>query len=134
MSSKPSKQRRSLWQAPLHKRRKILSSPLSEELRAKYGIRALPVRKGDTVKVMRGDYKGIEGKITKVNLRDFRINVERVSREKADGTQYQAPLSPSKVLLTKINLDDKLRSRKLKMMAEQAGVETEGKEAKEESA
>lgn len=63
---KPSKQRKNRYQAPTHKLRKFLTAPLSEELRKNQGRRSYPVRKGDTVKILRGDFAGIEGKITDI--------------------------------------------------------------------
>ncbi|MEM4738276.1 MAG: 50S ribosomal protein L24, partial [Acidilobaceae archaeon] len=60
-SSQPRKQRLALFTAPLHTRQKLMSAPLSPELREKYGVKNLPVRKGDKVRIMRGDFKGHEG-------------------------------------------------------------------------
>ena len=112
-SSKPSKQRKLLWNAPLHRRHKLMAAPLSAELRIKHGRRAFPVRKGDVVQILRGDYAGMEGKIRTVNLKKYRITVEGVTREKSDGTNVFVPIHPSKVMVKKLNLEDKLRRQKL---------------------
>ncbi len=108
-SSKPRKQRKLLYTAPLHKRHKLLAAPLFPELRAKYNIRSFPVRKGDTVRILRGDYTGVEGKITKVDTQKYRVFIEGVTKEKADGTSFQVPINASKITLIKLNLDDKWR-------------------------
>ncbi|MBS7639251.1 MAG: 50S ribosomal protein L24 [Candidatus Bathyarchaeia archaeon] len=110
-STKPSKQRKMLYQAPYHIRGKILSAHLSEELRKEYGTRSLPIRAGDTVRVLRGDYKGVEGKVMRVDRKKYRIFIEGITREKADGTTILVPIHPSKVEITRLNLDDKLRKR-----------------------
>jgi len=72
-SKKPSKQRKTLYKAKLHLRHRFLTAKLSDELAEKYGVKRLPVRKGDTVKVVRGDWKGHEGKIVDVDLKKVRI-------------------------------------------------------------
>jgi len=133
VSSKPSKQRKFLWNAPLHKRHKLVSAPLSLELRVKYGRRSFPVREGDVVRVLRGDYAGMEGKVRKVDLKNYRITVEGITREKADGTTVFIPIHPSKVEIKKLNLDDKWRAERLKQKAvEEVAVEEKGEEEKKE--
>lgn len=108
---KPSKQRKRLFQAPDHIRYKHFAALLSPELRKSYGTRSLPVRSGDTVRVMRGDRKGFEGKVSRVDRRSYRIYVEGLTREKVDGTTVFVPVHPSKVMITKLNLEDKWRKK-----------------------
>jgi large subunit ribosomal protein L24 len=107
--TKPSKQRKMLYDAPAHLRHKLLAAHLSPELRASHGTKSFPVRTGDTVNVVRGDHKGVEGKITRVDLSRYRIYVEGLTREKVDGTTINVPIHPSKVIVTRLNLDDKWR-------------------------
>jgi large subunit ribosomal protein L24 len=116
-SKKPGKQRKWRADAPLHKRQKMVSATLSKELRAKYKRRAIPVRKGDHVKVMRGDSKGISGEVNKVVLRDYRIYVDGVNAKKADGTEKPRSISPSSVMLTELFLEDKGRKAMLERKA-----------------
>jgi large subunit ribosomal protein L24 len=61
------------------------------------------------VKIIRGDFSGIEGKVSEVNLKGSRIYVEGVTREKASGASVKVSVHPSKVTITKLNLDDKWR-------------------------
>jgi len=110
-TSKPSKQRKMLFQAPDHIRYKHFAAPLAPELRKSYGTRSLPARSGDTVRVMRGDHKGFEGKVARVDRKKFRIYVEGLTREKVDGSTVFVPIHPSKVMITKLNLDDKWRKK-----------------------
>ena len=112
--TKPRTQRRKLFQAPAHIRYKHFAAPLSPDLKTKHGANAVPVRSGDTVRVMIGDRKGFEGKITRVDRQKYRIFVEGVTREKVDGSSIQIPIHPSKVMITNLSLDDKWRSEALK--------------------
>lgn len=110
-SIKPGKQRKALFNAPLHLRKKMLSAPLSPELREKYGVKRLPVRKGDIVRIMRGDWKGHEGKVVRVDIKRVRLFVEGVQRKKADQTPVYYPIHPSKVMIIKLDLSDKWRKK-----------------------
>jgi len=117
--TKPSKQRKLLYISPAHRIRKLMTAPLSKELRKNHGRRSCPVRKGDTVKIQRGDFAGVEGKITKVDTHRQRVFVEGVQREKVAGTSTTVSVPSSKVLITKLNLDDKWRSESVKRSATQ---------------
>ena len=108
---KPTKQRKMLFQAPDHIRHKHFAAPLSPELRASRGVRAIPVRSGDAVRIMRGDHKGFEGKVTRIDRKKYRIYVEGLTREKVDGTTIPVPVHPSKIMITNLNLEDKWRKQ-----------------------
>ena len=110
-SAKPRKQRKFLYTAPLHLRRKILSSHLSKELREKFKRRALQLRKGDDVQVMRGKFKGKTGKVARVNYKKYRAYVEGITRKRTVGTEAQVYLHPSKLKIINLNLDDKRRQK-----------------------
>ena len=110
-SAKPRKQRKALYTMPHHLRHKLLSAPLSKELRAKYGFRSLPVRVGDRVRVMRGDYKGIEGKVIRVDRERGRVYIDTVTRTKVDGTPVNVPIHASKVMIIELDLSDKWRKK-----------------------
>ena len=114
LTTQPRKQRKRLFQAPLHRRYKVFSAPLAPELRESQGVKTLPVRVGDTVMITRGDHKGFEGKITRVDRKKYRIFIEGLTREKVDGTTLFVGIHPSKVMITKLNLDDKWRREILK--------------------
>lgn len=110
MSKQPRKQRKFRFNAPLHLRHKLMAVTLSEELREKYETRSLPVKKGDTVLVMRGDFKEQEGKVEKVDYKHYRIFVEGVSLQKPDGNQIYHPVHPSNVQLVELELEDEERN------------------------
>src|SRR5512136_441756 len=131
-SIKPRKQRYILYNAPLHKKRKWISSHLAENLLLKYDRRSIPVVKGDTVKVMRGNYRGHEDKISKVNVRDQTVEIEGVTITTAKGTKLAKPIHASTLLITKLNVTDKWRRQKLeKGLSETAKKEIE-REAEEQ--
>ena len=105
----PRKQRKRLYNAPAHLRHKLMAAPLSPDLIKSKGVKALPVRKGDTVRVMRGDHAGFEGKISRIDLKRYRIFLEGLTREKVDGTNIFVSVHPSKVMIKNLKLDDKWR-------------------------
>jgi len=108
-SKNPRKQRKYLYNLPLHIRKSLLSATLSKDLRKKYGKRSLPVRKDDKVKVLRGQFKKKTGKVSRVNLKKIRIYIEGVENVKKDGSKAPYPVHPSNVMITELNLDDKER-------------------------
>jgi large subunit ribosomal protein L24 len=112
-SKKPRKQRKFLYKAPLHIRRKMISAHLSKELREKYKRRSFPLRKGDEVKVMRGEFKGTIGKIVRVDTKKYKVYVDTVKKKRSVGTEYLVPVSPSNLMITKLNLEDKYRLKML---------------------
>lgn len=125
----PRKQRKMLYQAPLHIRHKNLSAPLSPTLKASHLVNSIPVRTGDTVRIMRGDRKGSEGKVTKIDSKKYRIFVEGITREKVDGTAVPVALHPSKIMITNLTLEDKWRKESLKIEAAKEAEKPEEKPA-----
>lgn len=131
-SIKPGKQRKKLYNAPLHKKRKWVAAHLAENLLLKYDYRSASVVKGDTVKVMRGSFKGHEDKVARVNIGKQVVEIEGITIVKADGTKIAKPLHASNLLITKLNLTDKWRRKKLeKGLSEVTKKEIE-KEAEEQ--
>jgi len=110
-STQPRKQRKERYNAPLHKRQKYMRAPLSKDLREELKKRNAQVRKGDSVKVMRGDHAGTEGDVEDVDLKKCTIKVSGVSNYRADGTEVPRPLHPSNVVITKLNLEDPQREK-----------------------
>jgi large subunit ribosomal protein L24 len=119
-----------IYQASDHVRRKFFAALLSPQLQASHGLKNLPVRNGDTVRIMRGDHKGFEGKVTRIDRARCRVYVEGLTREKVDGTAIFVPVHPSKVTITGLALDDKWR-RKIVGRRKQAREAIETVEAKQ---
>ena len=108
-SKQPRKQKKYLANAPLHIRKRFVSVNLSKELRTKHRKRNIPVKKGDSVKIVRGKFKGKKGKITKVNLKISKINVEGIQVKKQDGSKVDIKLQPSNLQIIELNLEDRKR-------------------------
>lgn len=110
-----------------------MSSSLSKELRGKYNVRAvlhnasillvmltgystfvqtrsIPVRKDDEVRIVRGKYKGREGKVTQVYRKKWVIHVDRVQRDKSNGSSVPIGVHPSNVVVTSLKLDKDRRA------------------------
>jgi large subunit ribosomal protein L24 len=116
-TTQPRKQRKLLYQAPSHIRHKHLSAPLSSSLKTSHKVNSISVRRGDTVKVTRGDRKGTEGKVTKVDKKKYRIFIEGITQQKVDGTAVPTSIHASKVMITNLNLEDKWRRESIKALA-----------------
>jgi large subunit ribosomal protein L24 len=108
-SKQPRKQRKYVYNAPLHIQRNFLSSHLSKELRQKHNIRAITIRKGDKIKVMRGQHKNKVGKVERVKTKDCKVYVTGIDLAKKEGTKILQPLHPSNLLITELDLSDKKR-------------------------
>lgn len=112
-SSQPRKQRKYIAKAPLHLKHKLLAANLNKEIRKKYQRRSFPLRKGDTVRIMRGKFSGKTGKIAEVDLRRTRVSIEGVQRQKKDGTKIAVYFHPSKLQIQELDLDDKERIKSI---------------------
>ncbi|MCK4613241.1 MAG: 50S ribosomal protein L24 [Thermoplasmata archaeon] len=134
-SKQPRKQRKARYNAPKNRRRKMMASPLSRELREKqeYYPRRMTVRKGDVVRVTRGGYKGHEGKIIGVNLKKMNVTIDGMTYQKADGKSVPKPIDPSNIEIIKLDLSDRRRKKKFeRILSEQRLSEEEMREAQEE--
>lgn len=100
-SVQPRKQRKFRFTAPMHLRKKMVSAHVSKELAAKLPNkkRSLPLRKGDKVKVMRGEDKGKIGKVVEVELSTLKVYVEGVVNRTAKGVEKPKPIDPSNLLI-----------------------------------
>lgn len=105
VSASRRKSRKAHFSAPSSVRRNIMSAPLSKELREKYNVRSIPIRKDDEVTIVRGSNKDKEGKVTSVYRLKYVIHVERVTRDKASGQSVPLGIHPSNVVITKLKLD-----------------------------
>ena len=128
-STRPRKQRKYIYNAPLHIRQKLMHVHLAKDLRVKYGTRNVQIHKGDKVKIMRGQFRTREGKVDLVNLRKGTVYVLGMDIIKKDGTKILAPLKVSNLMIIELELGDKLRKEKLESFktkgAKKAPVKTE---------
>jgi large subunit ribosomal protein L24 len=98
---------------PKHQRDKMVGAVLEDSLRKQYGRKNIRVVKGDSVRVMRGEYKGVEGKVEKVNTEHATFHIEGIQREKIRGGQVKVPIHSSNVMVISLNLEDNYRSTRL---------------------
>merc|ERR1712183_752572 len=121
------KNRKAYFNAPSHIRRVFMSAPLSKELKAKYNVRSMPIRKDDEVQIVRGHFKGQQvGKVVQVYRKKYVVHIERIQREKANGATVHVGIHPSKVVIMKSKLD-KDRKRILEHRAAGRKAEDKGK-------
>ena len=104
---------RMMYIAPMHLVSKQLGAPLAKDLQEKYHQTSARVIEGDSVKVLRGEFKGIEGKVTNVSTLKRGIAIEGIKREKLKGGNVDIYIHPSNVMITALNLDDKWRQSRL---------------------
>lgn len=118
-SKQPRKQRKYLLNAPLHIRRKIISSRLDDKIREIIKIKSLPVIVGDYVRIIRGDeeIKNKEGYVVYVDTKRYRVYVDVAKYTKKDGKEYYYPIHHSKLLILKLNLSNKKRIEMIKRKA-----------------
>ena len=106
------KQRKYRANAPLHIKLKLMGAHLSKDLRRKYGIRSISIRKGDEVRIMRGKFKGKTGKIGKVNIKKQKVAIDGIQNKKKDGTKIDVYFDTSNLLIRNLNDGDKKRIKK----------------------
>ena len=111
---KPTKMRNKLiYRATFHTRSKQLGSQLSDDLRKKYGKKSVRVIEGDSIKIVRGEFKGVDGKISKILTKKGSVAVEGVKKEKTKGDKFDVYIHTSNLLVTGLNTEDKWRIAKL---------------------
>lgn len=113
MSTQPRKERKTLYNLPAHKRRARIASHLDEPLLLKYNTRSTTLRKGDTVRIMRGEFAGTTGKVLEINTSKGKVTVDGVTVSKAKATQVARFIDPSNLVITKLDLTDPRRREKL---------------------
>merc|ERR1712216_1039747 len=110
VSSSRRKSRKAHFSAPSSVRRKIMSAHLNKEQSQKYHVKSMPIRKDDEVIVVRGSNRGREGKVIQVYRKKYVIRIERVTREKSNGSTVNVGIHPSNVSITKLKLDKDRRA------------------------
>lgn len=104
---------RMIYQATAFVKNKQLASHLSAELRKKYTKRSVRIIEGDTIRVLRGEFRGVTGKITKVSTSKNGVTIEGVKKEKLKGGNLDVYIHPSNLIVTDLNTEDKWRQNKL---------------------
>jgi large subunit ribosomal protein L24 len=114
-SKKPRKQRKALFNAPLHKRKKLLKVKLSKELKEKLNkkLSRVLIKKGDKIKIIKGKFKGKTGDVLEVDYKKLRIFVSGISRKNAKGVEKLIPIRPYNVVLIDGDFSSKYRKNLL---------------------
>ena len=118
-----SSSRRKQRKAPSHVTRKSMSSHLNKDLKKKYDVRAIPIRKEDEVVIVNGPLEGNKGKVTQVYRSKWCIFVEKLTKQKPNGAPINIPIDPSNVVITKLKIDkdrNDILARKEKTLNEKA--------------
>ena len=119
-----------------HAREKFLGANVSESLREQHKKRSIRVIKGDTVRIVRGEYAGIEGKVEKVNTERSTLSIEGVQREKIRGGNVKVQIHASNVQIITLNTEDDYRIKSKEKEREKVKEKKEkvkkGKEIKKE--
>ena len=133
---KPSKNRNNkIYRAINQIVSKQICAPLSKQLRKNYGRRRIRIVTDDTVKVIRGEYKGITGKVTKISSDSNSVAIEGNKKEKLKGEKIDVYIHSTNVIITSLNTDDKWRLKilekkpksKIKSMKDMAKKKVENK-------
>ena len=112
-SKQPRKQRKYRFNAPKHIQKRFAASMLSKELKKKYNKNAIVLKKGDVVKIMRGENKKKTGKVSKINIKKSNAYIEGITNVKKDGAKIQIPIHTSNLVIIDLNLEDKFRRKTL---------------------
>ena len=110
ISKSPRKQRRRVHNASIHERKNLLKCRLDEFLQEEYGLRSLVIKKGDLVRIMRGQFRDTEGKVTNVSYKKGQVYLDNTTITKADGKEAFVPIHPSNLLLVKLELDEERKT------------------------
>ena len=102
-----------IYQATFQTKSKQLGSTLSKDLRKKYGKRSVRAIEGDNVTILRGEFKGVEGKISKVSTQKSSVAIEGIKKEKTKGDKFDVYIHTSNLLVTSLSTNDKWRISKL---------------------
>ena len=104
---------RMLFQANLQTRSKQMGSALSKDLQKKYGKKSARVVEGDSVTILRGEFKGVDGKISNISTQKSSVAIDGVKKEKTKGDKFDVYIHTSNLVITSLNSNDKWRMAKL---------------------
>ena len=123
-----------IYRATMQTRSKQIGSALSKDLRKKYGKRSVRVIEGDNVTILRGEFKGVDGKVAKVSTEKSSVAIEGVKKEKTKGDKFDVYIHASNLMVTSLNTEDKRRVSKLEgrkdNSSQQSQTQQQSKETK----
>ncbi|MGP8158175.1 MAG: 50S ribosomal protein L24 [Thermoplasmata archaeon] len=128
----PRRQRKALYTADSFERRIRMGVPLSRDLRSRFHRRSLPVRKGDTVRVLSGSFAGREERVARVDRRGYSVTLDNVTLKTADEKMKPLSLGVGHLVITRLNLSDPWRRRSMRVRDEDVTPEERGEKVAED--
>ncbi len=102
-----------IYRATYTTKSKQLGSALSKDLHKKYGRRSVRVIEGDSIRIVRGEYKGVDGKISTISTQKNSVSIEGIKKEKTKGDKFDVYIHTSNLVVTSLNTGDKWRMARL---------------------
>ena len=102
-----------IYRATYTTKSKQLGSALSKDLHKKYGKRSVRVIEGDSIRIVRGEYKGVDGKISTISTQKNSVSIEGIKKEKTKGDKFDVYIHTSNLVVTSLNTGDKWRMARL---------------------
>ena len=119
-SKKPSKQRKAFYNSKNHQRSSLMSTRVADFLAEEYGVRRLPLRVGDSVRVTKGEFQDFEGEVLEINRKTRRVKIKEVTFEKTDGTTFYPMIDSSNLIITKFYKEKKMDAWRAQMIERKA--------------
>jgi large subunit ribosomal protein L24 len=129
-STNPQKQRKYRENAPQHVKDTLISVNLSDTLREELGTRSISLNLGDRVKIMRGDRKGAEGIVSKIDRQKEKVYISGIEVTRQDGSTSDLPLRPSNLQAQALNLEENDRIEKF-AIEDSADIQVDSEEVEE---
>lgn len=127
-STKPNKQRKYVYNAPLHIKNNFLSCNLTKSLRQEYDLRHTRVTTKDTVKILRGEHRGKTGNVTQIDMKNATIHIKDITRKKVSGQDVNIPIKVSNVQIIELDTKDDKRLKSLRKKKNQKKNEIKNKD------
>ena len=118
-SKKPRKQRKALFNYKNHQRSKLITTRVADFIREEYGIKSLPLRVGDDVRIVKGEFKDFEGEVIEIT-KNQRARIKEAKFEKSDGTEFNPSIHISNLIITKFLKEKKMDSWRASLIERKA--------------
>lgn len=118
-SSLPRIQRRARENAPLHRKSKEIRVHLDQGKFKDVPSKRVTLRKGDTVKIIRGSRSGHEGKVAQIDVKRRKVSIEKALLRKSNNKEVSLWFDPTNLVITKLDLSDPIRKEKFNMIKEE---------------
>ncbi|RNJ77761.1 MAG: 50S ribosomal protein L24 [Nitrosopumilus sp. D6] len=111
---KPTKMRnKMIHRATNVARSRQVGAALSKDLQKKYKKHSVRITVGDSIKIVRGEFAGVDGKVSKVSVENGTIAIEGLKKEKSKGDKFDVYIHASNVIITSLNTENWWRIARL---------------------